>query len=200
MMLTTLSPHSITTPNAHTTTLPKASTGMTTGSWFVLFKAEQCAHCKKLKPEFERLSQDESILEKGIVFATMDVPTNRLTSARFNVAGFPVLFYLHKGKVYKYKGQRMFDPLKTFLLETVDTLEGTAIPEPISGMTVMFRELQSTGKELYASMTGEHGMVGLAILAMVLIFFVIMGTLIGFCFWNGEIDSVRHGNKGSKRA
>mmetsp|Transcript_14567 Transcript_14567/g.24172 ORF Transcript_14567/g.24172 Transcript_14567/m.24172 type:complete len:208 (-) Transcript_14567:193-816(-) len=166
----------------------QASTGMTTGSWFILFKAEQCAHCKKLKPDFERLSNDELLLERGIVFSSVDVPSNRVTSARFNVKGFPVLHYLHKGRLYKYKGQRSHDALRTFLLETVETLPGSPIPDPISGMTVFVRELMSAGQELMDAVQGENGMVGLAILGMVVVFFGLVVVIIGMFFWPSKND------------
>lgn len=58
---------------------------MTTGSWFILFKAAQCAHCKKLAPEFQQLANDEALADAGIVFATVDVPSNRRTAVRFGV-------------------------------------------------------------------------------------------------------------------
>lgn len=63
----------------------QASTGMTTGSWFVFFKANQCPHCEKIYPEFVKLSQDEDLHDKGIVLATMDVPSNRATATRFDI-------------------------------------------------------------------------------------------------------------------
>lgn len=51
----------------------------------MLFKAERCAHCRKVLPEFEELSKDEELLEKGIILATVDVPSNRKTSVRFGI-------------------------------------------------------------------------------------------------------------------
>ena len=58
---------------------------MTTGSWFVFFKAQQCPHCERIYPEFVKLSQDEELSENGIVLATMDVPSNRATATRFDI-------------------------------------------------------------------------------------------------------------------
>lgn len=58
---------------------------MTTGSWFVFFKAKNCPHCERIYPEFVELSQDEDLAEQGIVFATMDVPSNRATATRFDI-------------------------------------------------------------------------------------------------------------------
>lgn len=162
---------------------------MTTGSWFVLFKAEKCAHCMKVKPEFERLGQDEEIVEKGIVLATIDVPTNRNTAARFGIKGFPVLLYFHRKKMYKFKGQKVYDVLKTFLLEGVDTMEGISpIPEPMSAMDVFLAELKGAGQELYDGVTGGNGAVGVAIVVCVLVFAGILAALIGMCFWPSSKD------------
>lgn len=58
---------------------------MTTGSWFILFKAEQCAHCKRVLPELKQLAEDPEVTDAGIVLATIDVPSNRRTSVRFGV-------------------------------------------------------------------------------------------------------------------
>ena len=58
---------------------------MTTGSWFVFFKAAKCLHCKTIATAFEELSNDEELKELGIVFASVDVPSNRATSTRFGI-------------------------------------------------------------------------------------------------------------------
>merc|ERR1740136_465054 len=91
----------------------QTSTGTTTTSddcWFVLFKAEQCGLCKKVRPVFQKLSEDESIPD-NIKFAIMDVPRNRRTSARFDIHGFPIFLYFCQDNevYYKFKGKRKFE-------------------------------------------------------------------------------------------
>lgn len=51
----------------------------------MFFKAAKCPHCKKMAPELEELSNDEELKELGIVFASVDVPSNRATSTRFGI-------------------------------------------------------------------------------------------------------------------
>jgi len=164
----------------------QASTGMTTGSWFVLFKAERCAHCRKAMPEFQRLSNDEELLEKGIIMATVDVPSSRRTSVRFGIRGFPTLIFLHRGKMYHFKGQRVFDVLKTFLLDGVHKMAGEPIPEPMSFGEEFRATIKSAVLELYGAAAGRHGLAGRAAAVLLLIFVGILASLVALLFLPGE--------------
>jgi len=42
----------------------QASTGMTTGSWLVLFSIPDCPSCESLKPVIEDLGKDEEVYER----------------------------------------------------------------------------------------------------------------------------------------
>ena len=58
--------------------LTQASTGSTTGDWFVEFYAPWCGHCKKLMPIWEEVadalkSEDNSY----VTIAKVDVPAHR---------------------------------------------------------------------------------------------------------------------------
>jgi thioredoxin domain-containing protein 5 len=166
----------------------QASTGMTTGSWFVLFKAENCAHCAKLRPKFKRLGEDEEVAEKGIILATVNVPANRQTSVRFDIKGFPVLLFFHRGRVYKFKGHRTFDVLKKFLLEGIDTMQGDPIPTPLSGIELVFREVTAAGQDFYDAAVGRGGTVGIAVAVLTLMFFGLIAALVAMCFWPSSSD------------
>jgi thiol-disulfide isomerase/thioredoxin len=155
---------------------------MTTGSWFVLFKAAQCVHCAKVKPIFDLLAEDEEISEKGIVLATMDVPSNRRTSTRFDIRGFPVMFYFHRGQMYKYRGKRSLEAFKKFILEDVDTMLGGPIPAPLSSWEVTLREMTTAMKDFYDFSVGRGGVVGMAVSVLTVMFFLLLATLVAMCF------------------
>mmetsp|Transcript_8949 Transcript_8949/g.13008 ORF Transcript_8949/g.13008 Transcript_8949/m.13008 type:complete len:211 (-) Transcript_8949:1285-1917(-) len=160
----------------------QASTGMTTGSWFVLFKAEQCGVCKKVQPEFKKLSEDEEISEKGYILATVDVPSNRQTSTRFYIEGFPTLYLLHTGKMYKFRGKRTYENFKNFLLESVDLSEGMPIPEPLSELGLFFKEIQAGGRDFYKAALGEHGAIGVVIVVLITVMLVLILGLVSLFF------------------
>jgi protein disulfide-isomerase A1 len=69
--------------------------------------APWCGHCKKLAPIYDKVgafySEDE-----GVMIAKIDATANDIPSDKFEVRGFPTLyFYQHKsGKVIKYEGDR----------------------------------------------------------------------------------------------
>jgi len=161
----------------------QASTGMTTGSWFVLFKAEQCGLCKKVRPEFEQLSEDEDI-PGYINFAVVDVPGNLRTSSRFDIHGFPVFLFFHRNTLYKFKGKRKFEVFKKWLLEEKETtIDGELIPEPVSEFDLFWKELQAAVLEFYTSTTGYHGIIGAGIAIMLIVFFGLILGLMSLLFF-----------------
>jgi thiol-disulfide isomerase/thioredoxin len=161
----------------------QASTGMTTGSWFVLFKAEQCGHCARIRPIFDQLGDDEEIAEKGIVLATIDAPSNRKTAARFHITGFPVMLFLHRGQIYRFKGRRTFENLKKFVVEDVHSMLGGPIPPPLSSLEVMLRELASAAQDFYDAASGRGGTVGMALTVLMVMFILLIVILVAMCFW-----------------
>jgi len=83
--------------------LTQASTGATTGPWFVKFFAPWCGHCKKMAPQWEKLA----IALKGRVnVAEVDCTAHRSTCKRFAVEGYPALKYIDAGQVWSYTSGR----------------------------------------------------------------------------------------------
>ena len=160
---------------------------MTTGSWFILFKADQCFHCAKVKPIFEQLSEEQELAERGIVLATMDVPSNRKTATRLDIRGFPLLLYFHRGHLFRFRGKRTLESFKKFLLEDVDSMMGGAIPPPMSSIEVFLRELTAACKDFYDAAMGHGGVVGMSLAALTVMFFLLLATLIAMCFWPSSI-------------
>lgn len=95
----------------------QASTGQTTGKWFVKFYAPWCGHCKTLAPIWEEL--DERLREEnpqdGIVMAKVDATKETEVAERFKVQSYPTLKYFADRKMYNYKGGRNVDALYDFV-------------------------------------------------------------------------------------
>ena len=146
----------------------QASTGMTTGSWFVLFHSNSCPHCKAIMEDFHRLAEDEQVQEAGIVLSSINVYEHKQTSTRFMIRGFPTLIFLHKHSMYQYKGPRDYDHLKDFILSGYNSIDPMSIPLPPSKFDQYKQLLKAIGLELKDSALGNQGYVGYAILSMVL--------------------------------
>lgn len=140
---------------------------MTTGSWLIVFKAARCPHCAKLQPEFERLSDDEDMLERGVVLGEVNIMESPNTANRFMIRGSPTLLFLHKKKLYRYSGQRDFDSLKNFLMSGFEGAEAEEIPTPPSALEFYIKTAKAIGLELKDAAMGKAGMAGYAILMLV---------------------------------
>lgn len=106
----------------------QASTGLTTGAWFIKFYAPWCGHCKRLVPTWEKLATE--LEETGVNVAKVDVTENRGVGNRFGVSGFPTLIYIspRKGKMTKYGKARTLEDLKEFAMSDGGDAEFVDIP------------------------------------------------------------------------
>eukprot|EP01024_Parvocaulis_polyphysoides_P026521 TRINITY_DN2415_c0_g1_i1.p1 TRINITY_DN2415_c0_g1~~TRINITY_DN2415_c0_g1_i1.p1 ORF type:complete len:538 (+),score=115.82 TRINITY_DN2415_c0_g1_i1:133-1614(+) len=70
------------------------------------FYAPWCGHCKKLAPIYEKVG--EKFQEnKSVTIAKMDATANDVPDSRFDVRGFPTLYFVTgKNEVIQYKGDR----------------------------------------------------------------------------------------------
>eukprot|EP00529_Nitzschia_sp_RCC80_P027166 CAMPEP_0113462960 /NCGR_PEP_ID=MMETSP0014_2-20120614/12386_1 /TAXON_ID=2857 /ORGANISM="Nitzschia sp." /LENGTH=287 /DNA_ID=CAMNT_0000354889 /DNA_START=181 /DNA_END=1044 /DNA_ORIENTATION=- /assembly_acc=CAM_ASM_000159 len=102
----------------------QASTGMTTGSWFVFFfensQQKECGPpCRQISSTLAKLTTDNapeeagedptsstsssSLADQGIIFASVDCEASPVTCTRFNILP-PALLYFHKKAMYPYPG------------------------------------------------------------------------------------------------
>ncbi|KAL7521552.1 hypothetical protein ACHAWX_006230 [Stephanocyclus meneghinianus] len=133
----------------------QASTGQTTGKWFVKFYAPWCGHCKSLAPIWEqldqRLQQDEP--PHGILLAKVDATKNPQLSNRFQIQSYPTLKYFADRRMYPYKGLRTVDALYDFVTEGYKTATTTeTIPVPPS----LFRAKMKEWRRKVRQMTEKH--------------------------------------------
>mmetsp|Transcript_21104 Transcript_21104/g.58704 ORF Transcript_21104/g.58704 Transcript_21104/m.58704 type:complete len:236 (-) Transcript_21104:1138-1845(-) len=114
----------------------QASTGQTTGKWFVKFFAPWCGHCKRLDPIWKetssQLKEDEMFADAGIVMAKVDCTESMDVCSRFGVTGYPTLKYIADGQVFTYKGPRASDDLLEFAMEGYKAAKGEPVPAPPS--------------------------------------------------------------------
>lgn len=122
--------------------LTQASTGATTGDWFIKFYAPWCGHCKTLAPVWEDVAKE---LEGKVNVAKVDVMANRALGTRFEIQGFPTLKLLSKGQVYSYKGRRSKSDLVEFATGGFMISEPSVVPGEIG----WFGEITQVYKHAY---------------------------------------------------
>jgi protein disulfide-isomerase-like protein len=123
----------------------QASTGQTTGKWFVKFYAPWCGHCKALVPVWkdldERLQEDNP--QDGIIIAKVDATKETQVAKRFKVQSYPTLVYFADRKMYPYAGDRNIDALYNFATEGYKTaLANPTIPSAPSMFEVKMLEFR----------------------------------------------------------
>jgi len=93
----------------------------------VEFYAPWCGHCKKLTPIFDELG--DKMEGENVIIAKMDATANDVPP-KYEVKGFPTLFWLPKGKrdhPVPYNGGRELDDFVKFIAkESTDGLSGYA--------------------------------------------------------------------------
>ncbi|AFZ79557.1 protein disulfide isomerase, putative [Theileria equi strain WA] len=110
--------------------LTQATTGSTTGPWFVKFYAPWCHHCRKMTPAWEKLAKD---LKGTVNVADIDVTKNVQIGKRFAIRGYPTLILLKDGKMYHYEGgDRSTESLTAFVTAGHLNLSGIPVPPPLS--------------------------------------------------------------------
>jgi len=98
--------------------LTQASTGQTTGKWFVKFYAPWCGHCKKMAPLWEELADrvaDAEFEQDGIVVAKLDGTKNKASISRFQIKGYPTLFFFADRQMFEYKGERSLQAFEDYV-------------------------------------------------------------------------------------
>lgn len=116
----------------------QAATGATTGTWFVMFYADWWGHCQKLKPTWSQLATE---LDGKINVAKVNINNATTTSERFRIKGFPTLYLLHRGKAYKYTGDRNTDALSKFALGGFQEEQGENVPKELTAFDYVVRVL-----------------------------------------------------------
>lgn len=110
-------------------------------------------------------------------------------SHNIRFSGFPSLIYLHKGKLYRFKGNRLFPHLKAFLLKGVPSMQGEIIPQPLGAMTEFIQTIKAAGVEFYELSSGKSGVAGIGIVILMTLFVGLILALVVMCFMPGSKSS-----------
>lgn len=162
----------------------QASTGSTTGNFFVKFYAPWCGHCKALAPTWESLAAEKDPPVRNTIFAKVDCTGNGdKVCSRFKVRGFPTLHLFAKGNMYEYNGQRDSDSLRAFAEGGYEDAEGKKVP-PVP--TVMSKFIDSM-KEDIDHIVDKRKNAAVALILVGVVIGLILGNLV--CGHQGKAKS-----------
>lgn len=84
---------------------------------FVKFYASWCGHCKRMKPDWERLGN--AVTQENIVIASVDCtdPDAESLCEKYHVQGFPTLKTFFNASSVDYNGERDFDSLWAYVTD-----------------------------------------------------------------------------------
>uniref|UniRef100_A0A7S4JBV4 Thioredoxin domain-containing protein n=1 Tax=Odontella aurita TaxID=265563 RepID=A0A7S4JBV4_9STRA len=159
----------------------------------LLFKANKCPHCQRMAPDYEKLSEDDDLKGNDVTLATIDVPSNRGSSIRFGIRGFPTLIYFHNGRIYRYSGKRQFTPIKSFVMKGYENYgDGEEVPPKPTFLSQFVLIGKAVWAELYDAAQGKAGMVGYAMIVLMGILVGLLGMLVVFLITilTGRYDDV----------
>ncbi|KAI0236009.1 Thioredoxin-related transmembrane protein 1 [Lamellibrachia satsuma] len=91
-----------------------------TGEWLVKFYAPWCPACKAMSPAWKNVARwcrKESMLERDVRVADVDVTKNPGLTGRFMVTSLPTIFHAKDGTFRTYTGLREEHDFNTFLEE-----------------------------------------------------------------------------------
>jgi thiol-disulfide isomerase/thioredoxin len=90
----------------------------TTEAELYFFYTEWCPHCKKAKPEWEKLQSEydgKPINGVTVYFKSIDCDKDEKTANEFNVEGYPTIKLVKGNEVIEYDAKPEYDTLVEFL-------------------------------------------------------------------------------------
>mmetsp|Transcript_4724 Transcript_4724/g.7294 ORF Transcript_4724/g.7294 Transcript_4724/m.7294 type:complete len:229 (-) Transcript_4724:143-829(-) len=181
----------------------QASTGQTTGKWFVKYYAPWCGHCRSLAPTWEDLSdrlQESDV--NDVIIAKVDCTQEKEVCNRFNIQGFPSLKYFADRKMFSYKGARNIDALYDFVTEGYKSaLQDTIPPVPsiyektMKQLRKKFNKFAKDNENLQYLLTDFGHIISFRKNAAAVL--LVLGAIVGF--WLGFIVSLLAFGKGNEK-
>ena len=94
------------------TNLKQTGGGENSKDDIILFKSENCGHCKRFKPTWEALQKQFTGRHN---FITYDYEENPDKMKEFNINGVPTIYRISGENKYMFEGERDLDNLVAFL-------------------------------------------------------------------------------------
>uniref|UniRef100_A0A7R9W4U7 Thioredoxin domain-containing protein n=1 Tax=Pseudictyota dubia TaxID=2749911 RepID=A0A7R9W4U7_9STRA len=160
----------------------QASTGQTTGKWFVKFYAPWCGHCKKLEPIWDDLATklETDHPSDGLLVAKVDVTKNKGLGERFEIRGYPTLLFFAERQMFRYKGPRDLDSLAEFAAGGYKDIEGEKVPSPPGVVEIYGTKLREfMDKNEFMRVTAEDFVHILEMRKNAAVVLVVMGLVLG---------------------
>jgi len=84
------------------------------GTKLVMFYADWCGHCKKLKPVWDEAAEEVNKDETKMIRVNCgnDTPSDKKLMKQYNIAGYPTIIKFVNGKPSEYQGDRDADSFK----------------------------------------------------------------------------------------
>uniref|UniRef100_A0A182Q7Z4 Thioredoxin domain-containing protein n=1 Tax=Anopheles farauti TaxID=69004 RepID=A0A182Q7Z4_9DIPT len=153
--------------------LTQASSGATTGDWFIMFYTTKCVDCQRLTAVWEAVAAD---LKTRMNVARVDKDgKGSETAARFQVKDAPEFIFLRQGKYYRYEISKYdIKSFVTFAQDWYRNAKAERIPVPLSpfdNLVELAVQHLKNMPQLYAKLYNDYPMVVYA-LALVLLFII----------------------------
>ncbi len=88
-------------------------TGKNENISFTLYYVDWCPHCKSIKPDWEKLENDNEL--KHITITKVNCEENEEIVQEKNIEGFPTILLNNNGKEEAYNGGREYGDFKAYL-------------------------------------------------------------------------------------
>jgi protein disulfide isomerase len=79
--------------------------------------APWCGHCKKLAPKYAAAAKELSELETPLYIAKVDATVHKKLATRFEIKGYPKLFFFKNGVKNEYPGKRETSAIVQYMLK-----------------------------------------------------------------------------------
>lgn len=137
----------------------------------VEFYAPWCGHCKKLAPDYEIVA-NAFAQESSVVVANLDADKHKDLASRYQVTGFPTIFFFPKDNKegVKYEGPRDIDAFVSYLNRAAGTHRDRsgrltaeagrvavldAIAEKVHGLAAIPHTILEEAEALLADLVGD---------------------------------------------